>query len=343
MPAMSSCDLHWKGLLAAHGVKTRNQKRLNAVARVVAANKFRDVAHLRSAPPPAQWLCSERLYTDEVAALEELCTQQRRRQEAMKRPAPEAGVTRAVDAAAAADAPPVKEPVAVGGGVLGDKEARTAMAPAGGGPRKVLRTLKVSLDNEKDRQTWMHRARTSAILGAAPKTLDKMASGLRCWIEFHEQLAGSEWGPVFPPSLGALLAFSCIFSCRGTWTHYVGHLRTACLLGGCPTVVFDDPALRRAGLAIDKRFPSVPREKRFVRFGHIQEMAALAESVPRWRIPFLVFLSAYTFMLRVPSECLPVAVHSCGEFPADTTPVLHVPEDSVSWYLPRRKTGHVHR
>ena len=72
MPAMNSSVLYWKGLLAAHGVRTRNQKRLNAVARVVAANEFRDVDHLCSAPPPSQWLCSERLYTDEVAELAQL-------------------------------------------------------------------------------------------------------------------------------------------------------------------------------------------------------------------------------------------------------------------------------
>ena len=59
--------------------------------------------------------------------------------------------------------------------------------------------------------------------------------------------------------------------------------------------------------------------------------------IPKWRTPFLLFLCAYTFMLRVPSECLLVAAHACGLHPESSTPTFHIATDHVRWFLPTRK------
>ena len=53
--------------------------------------------------------------------------------------------------------------------------------------------------------------------------------------------------------------------------------------------------------------------------------------------PFLMLLLAsYTFMLRVPSEGLPVAVESPND-PEAKTPVVRVHAEKVEWHLPKRK------
>ena len=91
------------------------------------------------------------------------------------------------------------------------------------GPRKAMKLLTCTLVSPDGRSSWVARARVAAVLGSCPLSLDKVASGIRCWLELHGSIFGEEARPS-PPSLEALLAWSRTFRCSGTFTNYVAHV-----------------------------------------------------------------------------------------------------------------------
>ena len=95
--------------------------------------------------------------------------------------------------------------------------------------------------------------------------------------------------------------------------------------------------LQRAGAAIVKRGLHVPRAKLFIRLSVVQAMADVAASSCALVVPFLLFLSAYTFMLRLPSVALPVVAHAYGPAHAGDAPMVQLTKDYVAWIFPRRK------
>jgi hypothetical protein len=133
-----------------------------------------------------------------------------------------------------------------------------------GGPTKACRQVSAILSDDAVRLEWMESARTSAILGACPRSRGSVVSGLRCWIGFaHEvlHLRGRE----FPPTLAGLQAWSVLFRCSRTFANYVGYLKLGCHLLGLSCAVLNDPVLRKAQLAIDKRRQFISRPPMFIR------------------------------------------------------------------------------
>ena len=150
----------------------------------------------------------------------------------------------------------------------------------------------------------------------------------------------------WPPALEVLQAWSALFRCVGTFSNYLGYVRTGCLVVkcdtkvlyilapvgagwshvGCVAQVFDDPALRRAKASVVKRGCFQPREKMFIQRcapsgvlslvgtctrlfccrAKVEALLRLAESHPRWKDCALLFLFSYIFLLRLPSEALPL-------------------------------------
>ena len=99
-----------------------------------------------------------------------------------------------------------------------------------------------------------------------------------------------------------------IFRCERTFENYLGHARVGCLLAGKPDQVFDEPALRRAKVAIKKRLLFIPRERMFIRHPMLLKSLKHANEVPKWKLTVPWMLAAYVFMTRVPSECLPLTI-----------------------------------
>ena len=112
--------------------------------------------------------------------------------------------------------------------------------------------------------------------------------------------------------------------------------RTGCALAGASTAVFDDPHLRRAKTAVEKRGGFEKRPRMFVRMGLLQSMAMVMATDPTWTTTVMWIFTAYAFLLRVPSECLPITVidgaHSAGQTQAG----IVVLEGCLELHLRRR-------
>ena len=115
--------------------------------------------------------------------------------------------------------------------------------------------------------------------------------------------------------------------CLGTFCNYEGYVRTACLAMGMDAPPAENQALRRARGAIAKRMaftkrwvictpccrmfvhatPIVVRQRMFVQRSILFNMVlAVARGLEVSNFAFL-WIAAYMFMLRVPSEALPMA------------------------------------
>ena len=96
------------------------------------------------------------------------------------------------------------------------------------------------------------------------------------------------------------------FRCIGTFCNYLGHVKLLCQLAGVSTAAFYDDRVKRAKTSILKRSPFQSREKRFIR----QEVVARLmtheyENTTEAALAMLCLVS-YVFMLRLPSEALPM-------------------------------------
>ena len=100
-----------------------------------------------------------------------------------------------------------------------------------GGPRRTLHSLDLCNIDPTEKAEWVADARVKAILGSCSKTLPSVRSGILCYIAFADELAAP--GKVqnyFPPRVDTLVAWSLMFRCEGTWSNYLGYVRTACML-----------------------------------------------------------------------------------------------------------------
>ena len=99
--------------------------------------------------------------------------------------------------------------------------------------------------------------------------------------------------------------------------------------------VFQHPSLRRAKAAIAKRCQFKHREPRFVRLAMVQDLVPIMLQRPEEKQMLMLILAAYIFLLRVPSEALPMAAHR--QPVNSTTSVVTVGHDVVKLKLPKRK------
>ncbi len=173
-------------------------------------------------------------------------------------------------------------------------------------------------------------------------------------------------GLYFPPSLDTLLAWSTLFRSGGTWANYAGYVRTACIIVNASTQarclchlgpaqarlvcqVFDSPALKRARDSVAKAQNFVKRPRLFIQrwfmwhFAHASLGALLrhraqVERMLQWctlHVEYAkfgaLFLLTYAFLLRLPSEALPVKAGRRGHGNR-----LFVEGDSIVLVLARR-------
>ena len=100
----------------------------------------------------------------------------------------------------------------------------------------------------------------------------------------------------------------------------------------CSTAALDDPAIRRAKASAAKRFPAAARPKLFLRRKIVEKLLQLSTARPEWEPYGLLFLLAYVFLLRLPSEALPLAVG-----PAYGQSVVELSDDKLVLHLAKRK------
>ena len=106
-----------------------------------------------------------------------------------------------------------------------------------GGPRRTMQSLDLCNMDPTEKAEWAADARVKAILGSCSKTLPSVRSGILCYIAFADELAAPrKVKQYFPPSVETLVAWSLMFRCEGTWSNYVGYVRTACMLTSASTL-----------------------------------------------------------------------------------------------------------
>ena len=186
----------------------------------------------------------------------------------------------------------------------GSVSQRVELIPTAG-PRRALQRLKQVVAGPGEVNRWLEEARLQAIVGSCPRSLESVKSGLRCWTGFAQDVLKLH-GRELPPPLEGLQQWSLLFRHPKTWSNYLSYVKLGCQVLGLSTAVFNESVLRRAKVAIAKRMIFKPRNPMFVRHSVIQRMARLAKEATEWSRPFMCFLCAYVFLLRVPSECLPI-------------------------------------
>ena len=175
-------------------------------------------------------------------------------------------------------------------------------------PVRALELLREELgDDPAKRAKWRGEARVASIMGSCPASRARFKSGVRHWLEFIEVTYGRPMcdKQAFPPTLGDVLAWANVFACSDTFSNYLTHLRGACHATGFEAPPTRHPALSRAVVAILKRELFVARQKRFINRTMMANMVAAVRNGREELHYAMLWLLAYTFLLRLPSEALP--------------------------------------
>ena len=202
------------------------------------------------------------------------------------------------------------------------------------GPRQALKSLQLQSFNVAQGKAWLESARLEAVLGSCKRSLPSVRSGLQCYVAFVKTIAGNGLHAApFPPRIEWLQAWSRLFRNARTFSNYLGYVHTGCLVVRAPTEVFEHPALRRAKMAVEKAGLFSRREKLWIRRPKVEAMLRWAKTHPEFSRLAVLFLVAYAFLLRVPSEALPMVVFdgSSGQS------VIAATDQEVTLTLQRRK------
>ena len=93
---------------------------------------------------------------------------------------------------------------------------------------------------------------------------------------------------------------------QGTFSNYLGHLRTACLALDVPMPPADHPAVARAKTSIVKRMLFSPKPRMFLQRTMVRNIFLSVERGLETLDMAMLWLTSYLFLLRVPSEALPM-------------------------------------
>ena len=200
------------------------------------------------------------------------------------------------------------------------------------GPAKAAKQLNIQ-DHAVDR--WLADARLEAIAGSCPRSRAEIRSAVKAYAAFALKMGKI----ALPPTTDLLLSWSCLFRCSGTYQNYVSSLRTACEMTSFSTAQMHHHLLKRAARAIDKRRGYIARAPMFIDAEMMRRILKGVGSVatPRVQDMAMACLTTYVFLLRMPSECLPITVAQGDASDAQRQAVVTVGEDAIRLRLKRRK------
>jgi len=217
--------------------------------------------------------------------------------------------------------------------VLGHKRT-SAFNATGLGPKEATKRLCAAFQNGLDRKSWLSTARQAAIVGRAPKSLKSIRTGLRAWMKFAHEVLGRR-GRELPPTTDELLQWSGIFQHQDTFKNYCAHVKMACELEGLSTEAFANPLVRGARVAVKKRKQFTPGPKMAIRLPLLAKLVQDAIKSQRNKEAVL-YLVSYAFLLRVPSEALPM-IKDCSGASHGQQSVISCKKDHVELRLMTRK------
>ena len=204
------------------------------------------------------------------------------------------------------------------------------------GPRKAMKTMQLDRMSVAENKVWLESARLEAVLGSCRRSLPSVRSGLRCYVAFVKAIVGTRVESLFPPRLEWLQAWAALFRSSRTFTNYLGYARVGCMIVKADTSIFDHPAVTRAIRSVEKAGLFAAREKMWIRRERIEAMLCWAELHTEYLQYAYLFLLAYVFLLRLPSEALPV-VSASVEGQVTSQSVITVTETEIVLNLKRRK------
>ena len=202
-------------------------------------------------------------------------------------------------------------------------------------PNAALKILAERLRVGSNKRKWVAEARVTAVLGSCPHTLQSLQSGVNNYLSYCEIALGSrEAGP--PPTIDTFLGWSHTHRCAGTYSNYVGHVASYCVAVGIECPCTRRPALGRAKIAIAKRLLFESPEQKCIQHCMLKNMIRATEKGMETYAFAMLCLLSYLFLLRVPSEALPV-VRCCKDSDVGEQSRLWMDGDELCLQLRRRK------
>ena len=175
-------------------------------------------------------------------------------------------------------------------------------------PLAALKLLERSVPpSSTQRAQWRQQARMSAVLGSMPKSKDGLQSAVNHWLRYMVFVYGADAPEdhAFPPDLTDVLGWSHSFRCVGTYGNYLSLLRSYCHAHGFEAPPCHNMAIKRAMVGIIKRRHHEQKEKTFISKVFVRNMVAAVDTGHEVKRLAMLWLFAYTFLLRLPSEALP--------------------------------------
>lgn len=174
----------------------------------------------------------------------------------------------------------------------------------GAGPSRACKRLASTLSSSDGGRDWAERARQAAILGSAPRSAREIGSAVACWQAFARDVLHT--GPVcMPPTAEGLTAWSALFANKGTFSNYVGKLKAACELMAVPSDALSAEVIGRCKRSIGKRQVACVAPRPAVQHALLVRLMTCAVNEEDI-VSAMLYCTAYVFLLRVPSEGLPL-------------------------------------
>ena len=138
------------------------------------------------------------------------------------------------------------------------------------------------------------------------------------WNAYHEVMVNtSPMQPQFPVRVENISVFACVFDNPDSFDKYLQHVKKACILVGRPFLAKPEETAVKMGI----RKGSISRTKSFICLEQTQQLVKKALSDKKHELARLCAV-AYTYQLRVQSEC----------FPLQTGKVSREQRDSATWH-----------
>jgi hypothetical protein len=187
-----------------------------------------------------------------------------------------------------------------------------------------------------DADAYCETARIIAVAGAAPRSAAWKDTGVRSWINFVVTVLRKDPAEAWPPTVSGLLGWATAFSSKGTFTNYLGAVKSVCLMKGVSTNAFGEEVISRAKMAIQKR--SVQKNgSPGIFFNLLRDLVELA-LLENDDASAALYITSYWHLLRVPSEALPIRLGRDG-IPLDRRigKELALENGTSTMYFQRRK------
>lgn len=203
------------------------------------------------------------------------------------------------------------------------------------GPRAMVSEVAKHIHSEQDVQRLRKSARVRTILNGCKHSRSTKLSGLACWQDFARRALRYNANDDLPKTHLDLVAWSETFRSAGTWSNYLGAVKTACLMLGHTTEPFRHELVQRATKVLKrmqvKRAPSPPVMTDLL--VKLVEMAASEND----HASAALYVVSYWFSLRVPSEALPLSIGFVGPPCLPNDKAFHFKDGLACMEFGRRK------